>query len=456
MRRLPIRLRLTLGFALAMAIVLAAVGTLLYVRLGDALQEQLDDGLDARAQAIATRIQESGGTIDSRSLASGDDEGFGQVLDPGGSLLASSPVAGAAPLLSNEERARALSGQTFLRHEAVPGLDGEPARVLGSPVEAGGERLVLVVGASLEDREEALDGLLTQLFVVGPIALVLASLLGYALSASALRPVEAMRRQAADITTEELGRRLPLPQARDELRRLGETLNGMLDRLQAGLRRERRFAADASHELRTPLALLQTELELALRRPRSHEELEAALRSAAEEVDRLTRLAEDLLVLAQADEGRLALRRSPIAVHELLDGVGRRFAARARSEGRVLEIEAPSDAMIIGDPLRLEQALGNLVDNALRHGAGAVHMGAEESNGENVLRVSDEGDGFPALFLPRAFERFARADEARSGAASGLGLAIVQAVAEAHGGSARVENRGDGGASVTLVLPVWN
>jgi heavy metal sensor kinase len=452
--RIPIRLRLTLAFALAMAIVLAAVGGLLYLRLGDSLEEQVDDGLDARAQALTALTQESGGSVDGSDLASGDDEGFGQVLRADGLLVASSPVAGDSALLSEEELARAQGGSFFLRDDGVPGLGGEPARLLVAPVDAGGETLILVVGASLEDREEALEGLLTQLFIVGPVALLLASLAGYLLAGAALRPVEAMRRQAAAISTEQLARRLPLPGSRDELQRLGETLNSMLDRLEVGLRRERRFVADASHELRTPLALLQTELELALRRPRSNEELEGALRSAAEDVDRLTRLAEDLLVLAQADEGRLPLRRSPIAVEELLGSVERRFAARATGEGRALRTTASVGTTIIGDRLRLEQALGNLVDNALRYGAGTVQVAAEWDDGHVVLTVSDEGAGFPADFLPRAFERFAQADDARGGSESGLGLAIVEAIAEAHGGSARAENRNGGGTSVSLLLPV--
>jgi heavy metal sensor kinase len=426
---------------------------LLYVRLGDSLQEQLDDGLDARARTIATQLEESGGTIDGSDLGSGDDEGFGQVLRGDGSLVASSPVAGNAPLLSTGELARAGAASFFLRHEAVPGLGDEPGRLLATPVDASGQSLILVVGASLEDREEALGGLLTQLLIFGPVALVLSSVVGYLLAGAALRPVEAMRQQAAAVSTEELDRRLPLPRAHDEIRRLGETLNAMLARLEVGIRRERRFVADASHELRTPLALLKTELELALRRPRSQEELEQALRSAGEEVDRLTRLAEDLLVLAQADEGRLTIHRALIPATDLLGGVASRFAARAEAVGRSIQTTAPQGVKVLGDGLRLEQALGNLVDNALRHGAGTILLGAERHDGGIELRVTDEGPGFPAAFLPRAFDRFAQADEARGGAGSGLGLAIVEAIAEAHGGTARAENRAEGGAIVVLLLP---
>jgi heavy metal sensor kinase len=445
--RIPIRLRLTLAFAVAMALVLSAVGTFLVLRLGASLQEQLEDQLDARAQTLSAVASQDDELVS--ALQTGGGEEPAQAFAADGTLLASSPVAASKPLVTRAEMERARAGGFFVTRESVEALDGEPARILLEPAGS----LVIVVSASLEDREEAVEGLQTQLFIIGPLALLAASLAGYLLAGAALRPVEAMRRRADEISAEELGRRLPLPAARDEIRRLGETLNAMLQRLEDGLARERRFVADASHELRTPLALLQTELELARRRPRSREELDSALRSAAEEVDRLVRLSEDLLVLARADEGRLKLTRTSIEARELLEAVARRFAPRAAVNGRELAITAPTDLPIVGDRLRLEQALGNLVDNAFRHGDGTVRLEAGSVDGSVVLSVTDEGDGFPTEFLPRAFERFARADEARGGAAAGLGLAIVDAIALAHGGSARAANGSGRGAFVSLTLP---
>jgi two-component system, OmpR family, sensor kinase len=427
--RLPVRLRLTLAFALAMAIVLAAVGALLYVRLGDALAEQLDEGLQLRAEALA-----GGG-----ALATGDDEAVAQRLGPDGAPTESSPGLD-EPLVTPDKAARAQDEAFFVTRE----VDGEPMRLLVTPT--------VVVGASLEDREEALDELLAQLLVVGPLALLLASAAGYMLATAALRPVEAMRREAAEISGDAAGRRLPLPRARDELRRLGETLNAMLGRLQESLARERRFVADASHELRTPLTLLQTELELALRHKRTPGELEEALRSARDEVDRLARLAEDLLVLARLDEGQLPLRTGELSAKDLLDSVARRFDTRATGKGRTFEIDAEAFSLE-GDRLRLEQALGNLVDNALRYGAGTVRLEAARRDGEVELRVADEGPGFAPELMPVAFDRFTRRDEARGDGAAGLGLAIVAAIARAHGGSARAANVPDGGAVVTLALP---
>jgi two-component system, OmpR family, sensor kinase len=296
---------------------------------------------------------------------------------------------------------------------------------------------------ALGDRDEVLTSLLGLLLILGPAALLLAVFAGYRLAGAALRPVESMRREAAEISSETSGRRLPVPEARDEVRRLGETLNEMLERLDEGLLRERRFVADAGHELRTPLSLLRTELELALRRPRSTEELQAAIRSATEEVERLIGLAEALLVL---DRSGAAAQLEEIDPRELLDAVARRFGTRAGAEGRTLEVSA--SGRFEGDRRRLEQALGSLVDNALTHGQGTVRLAAEHDHGEMVLLVSDEGPGFPEEFLPYAFERFSRADDARTSGGAGLGLAIVDAVARAHGGRASAA-----GATVTLVLP---
>jgi two-component system, OmpR family, sensor kinase len=297
---------------------------------------------------------------------------------------------------------------------------------------------------AIGDRDEVLAALLALLLVVGPLALLLAAFAGYRLAGAALRPVESMRREAAEISAETSGRRLPVPEARDEVRRLGETLNEMLERLDEGLLRERRFVADAGHELRTPLALLRTELELALRRPRSPEELASAIRSATEEVERLIRLAEALLLLDSS--GGAALRVGELDAGELLDAVARRFAARAAAADRMIAVEGGGSFR--GDRDRLEQALGGLVDNALTHGEGRVRLEAEREADSIVLRVSDEGHGFPDDFLPRAFERFSRADEARTSGGAGLGLAIVDAVARAHGGRASAA-----GATITLVLP---
>ena len=295
--------------------------------------------------------------------------------------------------------------------------------------------------------------LLTLLLVVAPVALLLTSLLGYGLATLALRPVEAMRREAASISAEEPGRRLPVPESRDEISRLGETLNEMLARLEAALERERGFVADAGHELRTPLALLKTELELALTRPRSEAELAAAVRSAADETDRLVQLAEDLLLLARSDRSQLPLHLETVPTDELLGSVAERFDRRVQAAGRSIEVDSTDTLELSADRARVEQALGNLVENALHHGGGTIRLAAVERNGQIDLHVRDDGPGFPAEFLPHALDRFTQADGARTGTGTGLGLAISDAIAAAHGGSAQVANRDGGGCDVWLSLP---
>ncbi len=277
------------------------------------------------------------------------------------------------------------------------------------------------------------------------------ALAGYGLAAGALRPVEAMRRRATAVTAARPGR-LPVPPARDEISRLAVTLNDMLERLQLSFEHERRFVADASHELRTPLALLRAELELALRRPRSHDELEEAVRSAAEETERLSRLAEDLLLIARADQGALPVRPERVPAAEVLATVAARFETRAREHGREVRYEE-TDVVLDADPVRVEQALGNLVDNALAYGAGPVVLYAADADGLVGLHVVDEGGGFPDGFVERAFDRFSRADEARGRGGTGLGLSIVDLVARAHGGSAGAQNRPGGGADVWIAVP---
>ena len=413
MSRLPIRVRLTAAFAIAMAVVLAATGAFVYFRVESALDEGIAEALEARL-ADATALARAGETG-----RRADEEGFTTIVGGRGSAVPSDRVEGGM-------------------------------RILGAVVETDLGRRTVIVGASLADRDEALDELLAQLLIVAPLALLLASLLGYWLAGAALRPVEEMRAEAAAISASEPGRRLPAGEARDEIARLAETLNGMLERLEQAIERERSFVADASHELRTPLALLQAELELALRTPRTAPELENAIRSATDETERLVRLAEDLLVLAQADDGRLPLRREPVRVGELLASVREAFRSRAEGAGRPIETEKADEIVLNADRLRLEQAVGNLVDNALRHGDGAIRLGAIEHDGRVDLHVRDEGPGLPPEFLPHAFERFSRADTARTGGGAGLGLALAAAIAEAHGG---VANAASDQADVWLSIP---
>jgi signal transduction histidine kinase len=199
---------------------------------------------------------------------------------------------------------------------------------------------------------------------------------------------------------------------------------------------------------------LKAELELALRSGRSEDELREALRSAFEETDRLTQLAEDLLVIARADQGKLPVTRQEVPIAEVLEGARRRFVGRAEAAGRRIVVHAPPDLHAPVDSLRVEQALGNLLDNALRYGEGDIRLVARRLGEAIELTVADSGEGFPAGFVEHAFERFTRADGARSRGGAGLGLSIVRAIARAHGGDASADPpAASRGASIRLTLP---
>jgi signal transduction histidine kinase len=446
--RLPIRVRLALAFAGVMALVLVATGLFLYLRLSSELNASVDQGLRSRASDISTLVRRSDFTLAEASPRGRlEDESFAQVLDASGGVVDAPPALRGRALLSRAELDRARRGTIVVEKDEVDGGEG-PVRILATPVRARGATLVVAVGEIVDDRRDALRRLGTLLLVGGPIALLLASLAGYGVAAGALRPVEAMRRRAAAIEAARTGERLPVPPTRDEVARLGETLNEMLDRLAAASERERGFVADASHELRTPLSILKAELEVALRRGRTREELEAALRSASEETDRLAQLAEDLLVIAHSDQGRLPIRRERVGVVELLDAVAARFGARVD-----VTVDAVPGLVVDADPRRLEQALGNLIDNAVRHGGGTVELAAVASGGALELHVRDDGPGFPPALLATAFDRFTRGDPARGRGGAGLGLSIVEAIASAHGGRAEAANRPGAGADVWIVVP---
>jgi heavy metal sensor kinase len=452
--RSPIRLRVTLAFVLVMTLVLSAIGLFVYLRFKAELDATINSSLRSRATDVAALVREADSGLDERrGNLVGRSESFAEVLDPRSRVLDSTASIGGHVLLTSPELRRAERGPVFLNRGPLPGLQDE-SRLLAIPVPAYGQPRVVVVGTSTEGRSESLSDLLQLLLIGGPVALLLASLAAYGVAGAALRPVEAMRARAAEISSAEPDQRLPVPPTHDEIARLGTTLNAMLERLGEALEHERAFVADASHELRTPLAILRAELELALEQGRSSEELRAALSSAAEESDRLTQLAEDLLTIAQTDRGELPVRLDQVDVNEVLDGVASRFARRTEATGMELEQSTEAGLAIAGDRLRLEQALGNLLDNALRYGEGPVELVALAHDGTVELHVRDRGPGFPEEFRSRAFERFSRADASQRQDGSGLGLAIVEAIARAHQGEAHVENRDDGGADAWLALPL--
>jgi signal transduction histidine kinase len=449
-----VRQKVTAGFVLAMAVVLAATGTFLFVRFRAELDRAIQRDLRSRADDVSALVSQADQGLGQQTgalLAPGPQR-FAEVLSSRGRVIDSTPGLAGTALLQGAALARA-NARTLEITLRPPRFPGQTVRLLATPVRAQDQRMVVVVGTSLAERDAALANLQTLLLIAGPAALLLAGGAGYLLIGLALRPVESMRRRARQISLSQPGQRLPVPVAHDELNRLGSTLNEMLERNEAVFARERAFVADASHELRTPLSILRAELEIGLLESSSTEQLRETLASGVQETERLCSLAEDLLTLARADQGRLPLRPERVDVAEALHRTRTRFARAIEQSGRMITVSAPEQLEVIADPARLEQALSNMVDNALRHGGGETVLFASRHLGSVELHVADEGCGFPESFLPDAFRRFSRPDHGRSGGGAGLGLAIIDTVARAHGGLAHAENRPGGGAHVWISLP---
>jgi two-component system, OmpR family, sensor kinase len=440
------------AFALAMIVVLAAAALFVYLRQRADLNDAIDHALRSRSNDVTVLISGSDADLEEvrGNHLTSEETSFIQVLAPDGRRL--DRTGGfEGPALGPSDVRRA-SGRETVIERSIPALGGE-ARMLMRRIETRGRTFVVVAGASLDQRDDTLSGLLTSFLIGGPIAVLLASGIGYLLAAAGFRPIEAMRERASRVSLTHGGQHLPLPVAHDEVRRLGETLNEMLARLRESFDHERQFVTDASHELRTPIAVLKTELETALRNEDASSKIQASLATALDEVDHLSQLAGDLLLIAEAADGRLPVRRENVEIRELLERTRARFADRARAQGREIPVEVASGLRASLDPLRVRQALGNLLDNALRHGGGNVRLAAREDDGAVVFDVGDDGPGFSPSFRPRAFERFSRGDLARTEGGAGLGLAIVRVIAEAHGGTAAIVNGASPGATIRVRIP---
>ena len=443
LRRVPFRVRLTLGFAAVMILLFGGLALLLHARFEVGLDQAIDRSLRTHAGDLQTLVHGRGQLP---ALPESGDS-FAQVVDPStGRVLASTPGYTRSLLTSYELRRAAAAPQFDLINR------GDHARLLAGPADTESPA-VLVVGNSLVQRNSALTTLSELLYIGGPGLLILTCLAGYGLAAWALAPVKKMSERADQIFGAPHGERLPVPEANDELHRLGETINRLLSRVEEALARERAFVADAGHELRTPLSILKLELEFALAEDSSREELQARLQSAAEEVDRLVKLAQDLLILARAEQGRMPLEKRPVELRPLLERFTARFATAASGTGRTVRLRDPEEIVVEADPARIEQALTNLVSNALRHGDGDVVVVTQQFAGRVEIHVLDDGPGFEPELVAHAFERFARANRTRGSGGNGLGLSIVDVIATAHGGRASLRNRDGRGADVWLELP---
>jgi signal transduction histidine kinase len=440
---MPIRLRLALAFALAAAALFALGGWLFASGLSSAQLKTIDSQLTAQL-AQAGRSQLAGGYLT-------------QVIDPAGRVRSASAEAGNVTLVTASQLSQARQGLIWLTRT----VDEESTRIAAAPL-AGRPGWVAVAAGSLETYDATQSQVARELAIGGAVFTAVAALGAYWLARAALSPVERLRQQVAAIS--ERGRVsdagvtvVEVPPTRDEVAALAGTMNDLLSRLQRALARQRTFVADASHELRNPLAVLQGELELAARPGRGLPELTAAVRDANAEAERLSRLTDDLLLLARSDEDRLSLRLKRTDIGALLARSAGLAGSRLAAAGLSCRVDVPPGTCADVDPDRIRQAVDNLIGNALRFAPrGSVVVLAARATGRGLdIAVSDDGPGFPAGFLPHAFERFARPDSGRSrgDGGAGLGLAIVRAVAAAHGGVATAGNKAGGGAVVRLHVP---
>ena len=377
---------------------------------------------------------------------------FGMIEPPG---RFSGPSKGHLPL-SPKAREKAFKGlSTF---ETVEGLSPYPVRVLTLPVVEGGQVVrIMQVGMSLEVSSNTRRRFLLTMAAVFPIGLLLAGGGGWLLARRALRPVDRMAETARRISAEHLAARLEDTGAKDELSRLAQTLNEMLERLDTSFRQIRQFSADASHELQTPLTILKGEIEVALRQPRSAEEYQAVLKSALEEIDRVTRLVEGLLLLARADAGVLRMDLRPVDLAQLVEDVYAQAKILADSRGVALFLGAMEPLSVQGDYDRLRRVLLNLVDNGIKYtpSGGRVTLSLRRDGDWVSFRVADSGIGLSPEDREKIFERFYRSAEARSRdeGGAGLGLCIARSIVEAHGGKIRVESSPGRAAPLPFFFP---
>ena len=441
---MPIRLRLAVAFALAAAAIFALGGWLFISGLSSAQLGVIDSQLTLQL-GQAGRYLTAGGQSGPAG-APGPSEYQVQVIDAAGRVRGASPDTGTVPLLTAAELGQARHGQITLNQT----VDDENTRITAAPL-AGRPGWTAVAGVSLESYEATMSQAEREIAAAGAIFVVVACVGAYWLARAALSPVERLRRQVAALSARDEESSIEVPATRDEIAALAATMNDLLGRLQRALSRQRAFVADASHELRTPLAVLRGELELADRPGRSREELAAAVRGAATEADRLARITSDLLLLARSDEDRLSLQLEQAELRPLLARSAELAQPRMAEAGLTCRVDVPADLRARIDPDWISQAADNLLGNALRFAPrGSVIVLAARASGADLdLEVRDDGPGFPAEFLPHAFERFRRSGPG----GTGLGLAIVQAIAAAHGGVATARNQPGGGAVVGLHLP---
>jgi heavy metal sensor kinase len=458
---LPIRGRLTLWYVGLLAVILVVVGAFLILRLQAGLIAGVDQNLDDHANEVAIDLRggdrsfENLTTSSLRALSRGAFAAQLEASD-GRVLLSTDDPTGRQPMIGPAVREQVLHGVP-VRLTSRLGPERARFRVLAVPYPHNGGSDVLVVARSLVDVDESVRRLRLLLILAVPVAVAVAGAGGWLLARKALLPVARMTRKAKVISADRLQERVAVPRARDELGRLASTLNDMLDRIERGVQEQQRLVADASHELRTPLAVMRSEIDVWLRAPALPQQAREALESVGEEVERMSRILDNLLTLARIDEGRLDLLCAPQGLDELVADVLGKLRPIAESKGISLRAEG-ENAEVLADAPRFELVIVNLVDNAIKYTGpgGDVRVKLWHNRHEGGITVSDTGPGIPEDALPHLFDRFYRADAARSraGGGSGLGLSICKEIVSAHGGRLWASSKLGEGSSFSLAMPL--
>ncbi len=471
---LSLRVRLTAWYTTLLAAIMVAIAAFLVLQLQRDLRRAVDTELTNSAAVLTHALADLDGPYEGEDWGelAEEDEDFleaaraalpratsaVQLLTPEGDVLAAyGSVAAGQPLVDGATRATA-AGQFATRLTARIGPAGADYRIRLVPVSLHAKPLLLLVGTDLAEVELMVDRVLVLLLVAGPVVLLAAAVAGYWLAGKGLRPVARMTSDAQGIGAGSLDGRVAVPRTADELRELALTLNAMLARIERGTKDQRRLVADASHELRSPLAVMRTEIDVSLRRQDLPDAARAVLSSAGEEVDRMRRTVDNLLTLAESDEGGLPLLAVPVSMSRLLEETARPFTAVAAAHGLALTVEGGPE-QVQADPQQLRIAAGNLLDNAVKFtpAGGTVTVRSWQRDGEVGVTVTDDGPGLAPEEVERVFDRFYRVDPARGRAiaGSGLGLSICKEIALAHGGRVWVESRPGHGSAFSLALPAW-
>jgi len=478
-----LRFKLTLWYVLILGILLISFSSFLYFTLSKSLYRDVDNKLRSLAELIASEsaspLSKFGfGNIDQALETSMDLKPIGkfiQVLDESGQIGRKSDNLKNIQLpISLGALKNASKG--LITFETNRSFENPPLRIVTFPVlENNHITKIVQVASSLEDVEDALHTLLLILMIAVPLALLVASLGGQFLANKALKPVDQITQTARMITSKNLNQRIKPLKVKDEISRLIETFNEMISRLDRSFRQVKQFSTDASHELKTPLTILKGEVEVALRKDRAPRDYEQILKSNLEEINRMSQIVEDLLLLSKADSGEIRLSREDMNLTEILNEVVAQVNVLAKSKNlRIETANHHEEIHIFGDPLRIRELFLNLIENGIKYTeeGGSIRIlltkdtWAQDGNssgrpqGEQAefvkVIVSDTGIGIAKEDQERIFDRFFRVDKARSReeGGSGLGLSICKWIVEAHRGEIKVESELGKGSSFIVKLPI--